>query len=73
MSGKRWPELRAAQDIPCDGVNPLTGRVCLLGRHRGHHRDADGAHWLDDEENDEPPALHTSRRPGWDRPFDPHD
>lgn len=42
-----WPILRAAQDIDCDGENPQTGRSCILGHHRGYHRDETGAEWLD--------------------------
>lgn len=60
--GVEWPVLRASQDIPCDGVNPLTNLSCRLGYHKGLHRDEVGAHWLDDEENDDPPGL--VRKPG---------
>ncbi|GAA2818922.1 hypothetical protein GCM10010522_40870 [Kribbella solani] len=42
-----WPVLRAAQDIDCDGNNPKTGQRCVLGQHRGYHRDETGAEWLD--------------------------
>jgi hypothetical protein len=49
-----WPVLHAAQDLDCDGENPLTGRSCVLGHHRGRHRDEAGAHWLDGEEDDDP-------------------
>ncbi|MDX3004485.1 hypothetical protein PWY87_22545 [Kribbella solani] len=42
-----WPVLRSAQEIECDGRNPSTGRSCMLGYHRGCHRDADGVEWLD--------------------------
>jgi hypothetical protein len=45
--GKPWPELRAAQDIDCDGENPATGRPCVLGHHNGYHCDSSGAKWLD--------------------------
>jgi hypothetical protein len=43
-----WPELRAAQDLTCDGENPTTGSRCVLGHHNGYHRDGNGAEWLDD-------------------------
>lgn len=43
----RWPILRAAQDIDCDGEHPKTGRICVLGHHHGYHRDNTGAEWLD--------------------------
>lgn len=45
----KWPELRSAQDIDCDGVNPRTGAACVLGYHVGFHRDDSGAEWLDNE------------------------
>jgi len=32
----------------CDGVHPETGKPCVLGDHKGYHRTADGAEWLDD-------------------------
>jgi len=41
-----WPELHAAER--CDGENPMTGRPCIRGDHKGFHRDAIGADWLDD-------------------------
>jgi len=41
------PVVTAGQD--CDGENPATGRPCLLGQHKGFHRDDAGAEWLDDE------------------------
>jgi hypothetical protein len=41
-----WPELCPAER--CDGENPMTGRVCIHGHHKGYHRDATGAEWLDD-------------------------
>ncbi|MFG1910704.1 hypothetical protein [Kribbella sp. NPDC048928] len=46
--GKPWPELPAAQDVDCDGENPTTSCRCVLGHHRGRHRDSSGAEWLDD-------------------------
>lgn len=48
--GKGWPLLRSAQELDCDGdgKNPMTGRLCVLGDHRGYHRDEVGAEWLDD-------------------------
>jgi hypothetical protein len=42
-----WPVLHA--DEPCDGTNPMTGRRCVCGYHKGHHKDASGAEWLDEE------------------------
>jgi hypothetical protein len=41
-----WPTLRPA--ARCDGENPMTGQPCISGWHKGHHRDANGAEWLDD-------------------------
>ncbi|WP_185442230.1 hypothetical protein [Kribbella qitaiheensis] len=32
----------------CDGLHPVTSRPCVLGEHKGFHRTADGAEWLDD-------------------------
>ncbi|WP_344149621.1 hypothetical protein [Kribbella yunnanensis] len=54
-----WPILRAAQDLQCDGVHPLTHKACVVGDHRGYHRDESGARWLDGEEDDFPSELHT--------------
>ena len=45
---KGWPILRSAQEFDCDGKNPMTGRICVLGDHQGYHRDEIGAEWLDD-------------------------
>jgi hypothetical protein len=45
-SNTGWPELRPADR--CDGENPMTGRPCINGHHKGHHRDSLGAEWLDD-------------------------
>ncbi|RZT12899.1 hypothetical protein EV649_7268 [Kribbella sp. VKM Ac-2569] len=42
----RCPDLPSA--ARCDGENPMTGRACINGDHKGHHRDASGAQWLDD-------------------------
>lgn len=62
---EQWPILRAAQDFVCDGVNPRSGGKCLLGEHRGYHRDDAGDEWLDDGD----PA-----RPDWlNKPYDPRD
>lgn len=48
-NGRRaWPVLRSASPDPCDGRNPMTDRLCLLGHHAGYHRDEVGAEWLDD-------------------------
>ncbi|WP_405063834.1 hypothetical protein OG474_19900 [Kribbella sp. NBC_01505] len=33
----------------CDGLHPNTGMPCILGNHKGYHRTADGAEWLDEE------------------------
>jgi hypothetical protein len=41
-----WPLLHSNE--PCDGSNPLTGRACVNGYHKGHHRDVAGTEWLDD-------------------------
>jgi hypothetical protein len=41
-----WPTLRPAER--CDGENPMTGKPCTLGHHKGYHRDRSGAEWLDD-------------------------
>jgi hypothetical protein len=41
-----WPTLRPAER--CDGENPMTGRACINGHHKGYHRDSIGAEWLDD-------------------------
>ncbi|GAA3110397.1 hypothetical protein JOF29_001362 [Kribbella aluminosa] len=54
-----WPILYAAQDLACDGINRLTDRACIVGQHRGYHRDETGARWLDGEEDDFLPELHT--------------
>ncbi|NIK54650.1 hypothetical protein [Kribbella shirazensis] len=42
-----WPTLRPTER--CDGENPMTGSACINGHHKGYHRDASGAEWLDDE------------------------
>lgn len=42
-----WPLLHAAD--PCDGVHPTTGKPCVLGYHKGYHRDMVGTEWLSDE------------------------
>lgn len=47
---KGWPILHAAQDFECDGRHPASGQPCLMGDHRGHHRDEFGAEWLDGDE-----------------------
>ena len=44
---RSWPELKAAEDLDCDGVNPRTRAPCVFGHHVGYHRDASGAEWLD--------------------------
>jgi hypothetical protein len=61
-----WPVLHATQDFPCDGVNPRNDEKCVLGHHRGFHRDTTGDKWLDDGD----PA-----RPDWygRQPYDPRD
>ncbi len=33
----------------CDGHHPTTDMPCILGDHKGYHRTADGADWLDEE------------------------
>lgn len=47
--GTGWPDLRPSPSSACDGANPSTGRVCILGHHSGYHRDSAGAEWLDEE------------------------
>lgn len=42
-----WVILSAAEK--CDSANPMTGRACENGYHKGYHRDASGAEWLDEE------------------------
>lgn len=44
---RSWPVLKASPAEPCDGVNPMTERPCVLGYHDGYHRDTSGAEWLD--------------------------
>jgi len=44
----RWPVLKSATDVTCDGLNPRTDAVCILGHHHGYHRDRTGDEWLDD-------------------------
>jgi hypothetical protein len=44
--GTGWPTLRPAER--CDGENPMTGKPCINGLHKGYHRDNSGAEWLDD-------------------------
>jgi hypothetical protein len=34
--------------VDCDGVQPETGRTCMLGLHKGFHAAEDGSRWLDD-------------------------
>ncbi|MFI7068506.1 hypothetical protein ACIBL3_46490 [Kribbella sp. NPDC050124] len=46
--GKDWPILRSAQELDCDGKNPVSGSMCVLGYHQGYHRDDVGVQWLDD-------------------------
>jgi hypothetical protein len=45
-SNTGWPELRPAER--CEGENPMTGRPCINGDHKGYHLDSLGAEWLDD-------------------------
>jgi hypothetical protein len=47
-TGTGWPELSASRTEPCDGLNPTTQRLCVLGHHSGFHRDASGTEWLDE-------------------------
>jgi hypothetical protein len=47
-TGMGWPELSASPTEPCDGLNPMTQRPCVLGHHSGYHRDQTGAQWLDE-------------------------
>lgn len=46
-NGTGWPTLRPTDR--CDGEDPMTGSACINGHHKGYHRDASGAEWLDDE------------------------
>ncbi|MGW6201502.1 hypothetical protein ACWF0M_35510 [Kribbella sp. NPDC055110] len=46
LNDSGWPALQPAER--CDGENPITGTACIIGRHRGYHRDNTGAQWLDD-------------------------
>ncbi|WP_344231481.1 hypothetical protein [Kribbella hippodromi] len=48
LDAKGWPLLRSAQDIACYGKNPRNDSPCVLGEHRGKHRNAAGVEWLDD-------------------------
>jgi hypothetical protein len=48
QGAREWPVLRSAQELACDGRNPHTDELCVLGYHRGPHRDEAGAEWLDD-------------------------
>lgn len=43
---KGW--MTSVSDNDCDGVNPRTGESCVLGDHKGYHRDSAGNEWLDD-------------------------
>ena len=48
--GRAWPVLRPSDGTqPCEGANPATGQACVIGYHKGYHRDVAGARWLDDE------------------------
>jgi hypothetical protein len=75
---RRWPELKSAKEIACDGKNPMTGRVCILGHHNGFHKDDTGAEWLDegDEElgpnhwENSPEPWHTKCKEAFDEGFD---
>jgi hypothetical protein len=70
--------MKSAQEIPCDGKNPSTGRICILGDHNGYHRDETGATWLDTgEEEFDPNDWHhvvepwlTKCREAFDEGFD---
>lgn len=33
----------------CYGADPTTGNRCIGGYHKGNHKDASGAEWLDEE------------------------
>jgi hypothetical protein len=52
-----WPLLKASHELDCDGKNPMTGRLCTRGDHRGYHRDETGAEWLDDGDRSQPEWL----------------
>lgn len=49
LNERGWPILRPSDAEPCDGRNPVTDQVCVLGHHNGYHRDGGNAEWLDDE------------------------
>jgi hypothetical protein len=44
VDGVEW----SGTDV-CDGLHPNTGMPCVLGDHKGYHRTADGAEWLDED------------------------
>jgi hypothetical protein len=44
VNGMEW----SGTDV-CDGLHPNTGMPCVLGDHKGYHRTADGAEWLDED------------------------
>lgn len=44
---KGWPILHPSE--PCEGENPMTGLACAIRFHKGYHRDASGAEWLDED------------------------
>jgi hypothetical protein len=41
--------LRLIAEDTCDGVDPETHEVCVLGEHKGYHRTADGTEWLSED------------------------
>lgn len=45
---KGWPLLKSAQETDCDGTNPMTGRLCIRGRHAGYHGDDVRAEWKEE-------------------------
>jgi hypothetical protein len=48
-TGLEVNEVEWASTDVCDGIHPNTGMPCILGDHKGYHRTADGAEWLDEE------------------------
>ncbi|MEV6413829.1 hypothetical protein [Kribbella sp. NPDC051718] len=46
LNEQGWPVLHAAD--ACDGRSAV-GQPCVLGYHKGHHRDALGVEWLSED------------------------
>ncbi|MFI5734271.1 hypothetical protein ACIA49_29415 [Kribbella sp. NPDC051587] len=58
-----WPRLKSAREVACDGRNPRTDEFCLLGHHRGPHRDEAGDEWLDDGDLAKPDWITETPQP----------